>query len=115
MKRRTLLQAFLGLLGCLRVRAEPKTEEWFCLDNCGDMQEFDSEQEALEYAEELIFNYGEDGWSDDVQGIVVGKVTHRTRQTNVVTRDMLDDEGEYNGKHYPSGFDIYCDYEMRPV
>lgn len=89
------------------------TEKWFCYDAMGDFHEFDTEAEALKCAAECIECCCEDHWDESVENIRVGKVTHAAVQTNLVERDMLDDEGMYNGRHYHGSADCWCDYEMR--
>lgn len=93
----------------------PSRQVWFCYDdNCG-IDYYDTEEEALKADADCIAEYGEEEWDEAVHNVTVGVVTHIPRQKNVVTKEMLNEDSEYNGRYYGGGYDYWCDYEMEPV
>ena len=80
---------------------------------------FKTEEEALAYAEKILDNFREyahtEGWGEDVEEIVVGKITHRIEKCNVITKKgELDEEGcDENGVHwsFPEWDEMY-DYQF---
>lgn len=81
----------------------------------GGVEEFATQQQALDAASDVICDCLDGEWSDEVASIFVAQVTHRATQTNVVQDADLDEERMHNGRYYPEGCDMYCDYEMLPV
>ena len=75
---------------------------------------FDSLDEAMANAKERIAEYLDELWPDDMDGaIVVAQVVSESTMVNVVTRDMLDDNGCCNGRHYSgTEAEFWCDYVM---
>lgn len=86
--------------------------EWIVYSDNG-VDFFNTEDEAVQFARSVIEAMRDEEWPDEVENVLVAKVTHASEKTNVVTRDMLDDEHCYKGRYYPGNFDYYCDYEMR--
>lgn len=84
---------------------------WFVHSDDDGFREYETEQEALDAAVRLIEGHNDGEWSDGVESIIVGQITHRAQQCNVVTKEMLVD-GEYNGRFYGGGYDYWCDYQM---
>lgn len=69
-------------------------------------------------AEAAIETYlDDDGWSEEVTGVVAGAVTHQAVKTNVVERvgeldeDGYDEVGEY---WHNNDFTHKCNYALRP-
>ncbi|WP_444886013.1 hypothetical protein [Microbulbifer sp. PSTR4-B] len=64
---------------------------------------FSSEGEAKENAEREIDGYLDESWSEEVEGVLVGKVSLVATRTNV--------------KELPPGseFDYWCDYQLLPL
>lgn len=88
--------------------------EWIAIFD-GGIEYFDTEAEAVRWASDCIVDLLDDHWSSEVENIVVARVTHESKQTNVVTPDMLDEDREYNGRTYSGNFDFWCDYVMAPI
>ncbi|MFA0812442.1 hypothetical protein [Microbulbifer epialgicus] len=63
---------------------------------------FSTEEEAKEHAEGEIPDYCQDTWDEEVEGVLVGKVSFVATKTNV--------------KELPPGseFDYICDYKLLP-
>lgn len=78
---------------------------------------FETEKQALEYAEECILSYLDDGWNEDVVHIAVGKITHRPKKCNVIERPDILDEDNYaeDGTYWPEEWDYVCGYEMTVI
>ena len=82
----------------------------------GGVEEFATQAEALAAAQDAIDNCRDDvEWPDEVENIFVAKVTHRSGRSMEISKHDLDEDGCYNGKYYPPGCEMYCDYEMREV
>jgi len=83
--------------------------------NCG-YEEFDNVEDRDKAAHEYIQNYLDDGWNEEVAGVVAGVVTHNTVQVNRQERphkldeDDCDEDGQYWGD-----FDYICDYELHAI
>ena len=80
--------------------------------------EFETEEEALKYAKELIPDFLEDdGWDEDVERIIIAEIKYVVEKTDVVTRpsdDELKDGYDSNGIYWYD-FDHMCQYRMVPV
>ena len=82
---------------------------------------FKSEAERDAAAKDAINAYKDldNGWSEEVEGLCMGEVTHVCTQTNVVNRplaeslnsDGYDEDGEYWGPD----IELRCGYEMLPL
>lgn len=92
------------------------SEQWMVyLPYSGSADLFDSEQEAVDYANNSIDEYLGDEWDDTVQDILVAKVTHvaveeRLHNKEDFTQDEWNDLSRGN-THW--GF--LSDYSMVPV
>lgn len=80
------------------------------------MEFHDTEAEALAHAEaelECFRKEAHEGWSDEVMGIMVAKVTHVTAERDLQRREDFDEDDD----DAPSfnGFDYLCDYVMTAV
>jgi hypothetical protein len=79
-----------------------------------------TEEERDKAAEDAIDSHLDsidDGWSDEVTGVVAGVVTHQAAETDVKNRvgeldeDGCDEVGEYWQNH---DFTHKCNYALRP-
>lgn len=69
-------------------------------------------------AADIISNYMDDGWAEEVEHVVAGELTHTCQQTNLRTRpddEELDDEGCDGEGTYWGEFDTFCNYELVPL
>ena len=77
-----------------------------------DYHLFDTEDQALKCAQEALdFDFDEE-WSDEVEKILVGVVTHVVTEASVVLRDDLDEEGCFDGRYYHGDYDRWVDYVL---
>ena len=91
---------------------------WFCFD--GDMHHyFETELEALSEAERAIRFYLDESWDESVTDVMVGKVTHTTKRTNVKPRPDDTEIDEHNldldGNYWDDNHAYHCSYEALPV
>ena len=98
---------------CLK-KNEPALTKWFVFCE-GNMEIYDSQEEALKYAQVVIDDYCDGEWMEEVENVMVGQVTHQAQAFNIVTKEMLDDEGCYNGRYYGGGYDHWCQYRPERV
>ena len=75
---------------------------------------FETLDEALDDANEKIKGYLDDGWSEDVTGVCVGKITHRAKMCDQVFPDgEIDDDGlDEAGEPWDPDWDYKCNYKM---
>lgn len=92
-------------------------KKWFCDDGEGNLQYFETEKEALDSAASDIAGWMDDRWSEQVQDVKVGVITHMAAQINREDRpDDLDDEGyDEDGEHWESDLEYQCNYVMLPI
>ena len=84
---------------------------FFTFDGC-DYHLFDTEDQALKCAQEALDS--DEEWSEEVEKILVGVVTHVVTEASVVLRDDLDEEGCFDGRYYHGDYDrgsITCSRE----
>ena len=74
-------------------------------------------EDALFNANDIIPNYLDEGWSEDVAGVFVGTITHAATMCDKVERAGEVDEHGYDedGEHWDQGWEYKCDYKMLPV
>ena len=78
-------------------------KQWFVSDLENNIYEFfETEEDAVRFAQECIENCLDDEWSDGVESIFVNKITHRA----VMVNSRPDPDGR---------FDVLCDYEMQKI
>ena len=86
---------------------------FFLLDPEGDgWMFFKSAEERDAHAKKIIPEYFQDGWSEDVEFVCAGTVTHIMKKTNVILRppeDEIDEEGQDNDWEYK------CNYELTDI
>ena len=73
---------------------------------------------ALLNAIDIIPNYLDEGWSEDVTGVCVGTITHRATMCDKVERagDVDEDGYDTKGEHWEDpDWDYKCSYKMLPV
>lgn len=72
---------------------------------------------ALDEANERIQGYLGDGWSEEVTGVCVGKITHRAKMCDQVFPDgEIDEDGNDEAREYwDPDWDYKCNYKMLPV
>jgi len=101
-------------------KQRPSAEyRFFVYDPEGDsIVFFRDEVERDAYMKESIRKYlaEEEGWSEKVEEVCAGQVTHAARKTNVVKRppeDEIDEDGiDGEGKYWDPDWSEMCDYEM---
>ena len=75
-------------------------------------------EDALINANDIIPNYLDEGWSEDVTGVFVGTITHRATMCDKVERaGEVDEEGyDTKGEYWADpDWDYKCNYKMLPV
>ncbi len=97
----------------MKRQLNPTAEKpFFCFD--GDEHEyFATEEEALKASEAAIAYYLDEFWDEQVNSVMVGKVTHLSTQTNVRNRpddEDLDEEGIDGSGDYWGDEAYKCDY-----
>ena len=72
---------------------------------------------AIEDANERIPNYLDEGWSEDVTSVCVGKITHRAKMCDQVFPDgEIDEDGfDESGCLWDPDWEYKCNYKMLPV
>ncbi len=78
-------------------------KQWFVCDPDNNIYEFfETEEDAVSYAQDCVNACLDEEWSDGVESIFVSKITHRT----VVINSRPDPDGR---------FDALCDYEIQKI
>lgn len=75
-------------------------------------------EDALLNANDIIPNYLDEGWSEDVTGVFVGTITHTATMCDKVERAGEVDEDGYDteGEHWADpDWDYKCNYKMLPI
>lgn len=75
---------------------------------------FRSAEDRDAASDEVIRNYLDDGWSEEVENVVAGEITHTCEKINVVQRpDVIDDDGlDEGGDYWAEEWDCKCDYGL---
>lgn len=76
---------------------------------------FKSKEDRDAAASGVIQGYLDDGWSEEVERVVAGEVTHTCQQTNVEHRpseDQIDEEGCDGEGNYWGDYEYRCNYEL---
>lgn len=78
---------------------------------------FKTEKDRDDFAKLEIAEYLDDGWMEEVEGIMAGKITHTTQQTNRTEKpDNLDEDGlDGEGLYWAPEWDYVCNYELIPI
>ncbi|MRT30838.1 hypothetical protein [Herbaspirillum sp. CAH-3] len=93
----------------------PVQGKFFLLDPAGysHPEIFNTEEERDAAAKDAIMDHLSDGWSEEVENIVCGVITHEATKVDVRHRPA---EGTPEYDDWPDhSFDEICNYEMRPV
>ena len=93
---------------------------WMAMDPYeGDSEEFETENEAIDWAKERIeFYLDGDGWNEGVDQVCVCKVLHRATQVNIRHREDIefDEDGcDENGTPWSPEWDYLCEYKLQPL
>jgi len=100
-------------------KRHPHEEYLFFLydPNHQGMMYFKSKEDREMCVRETINWYLEDDWSEEVEEICMGEVTHVVQAVNVLTRpDDVDEEGcDGSGLYWPEDVETMCDYDMVEV
>lgn len=72
---------------------------------------------ALDDANERITNYLDEGWSEDVTSVCVGKITHRAQMCDQVFREgNVDEDGlDESGDWWDPDWEYKCSYKVMRV
>ena len=77
----------------------------------------DRDAEAKKAIKDYMSDY--DGWSEDVELVCVGEVTHIVTKTNVIKRppdDEIDEEGcDGEGNYWDADWSEMCNYELKKI
>lgn len=89
------------------------TEQWIVFNpEAGDITTHDTEAAALNDATALIEGFLGDVWSDEVEQIVVAKVTHTCERIVLHTRADMTDEQWYEITADDNDCQEWLDYKM---
>lgn len=97
-----------------------KENRFFLYDPEGDgISFFPTAKERDEYAAKIIPDYCDDTWSEEVEFVIAGEVTHTAQEVDRVDRppeDQLDENGcDQEGEYWPHGWDWRCNYVLKPI
>lgn len=91
---------------------------YFYYDGEGNgFEYFATEAERDAAANEAIQACLDDGWAEGVEDIIAGKVTHTTKQIDVIHKPEVVDENGYdavNDMHWVD-YDTVCNYILEPI
>lgn len=93
---------------------DPEYRFWV-YDPAGDgMIYYKTEADRDAAAQEIIDNYLDDTWGEEVENVCCGVVTHSVQMTNRRDRpDDLDEEGcDGSRQYWPDDVEYFCNYEM---
>ena len=78
-----------------------------------------TKDEAIEYGADEIREHldCDNGWSENVDEVIVGKVVLKSTQYEVRRRpEVLDEEGcDEDGQYWDSDWDYICNYKLLPI
>jgi hypothetical protein len=95
-----------------------KGNPWFSYDPQSDgMVFFETEKEARADAQRCVDLSLDEFWSEDVDRICYGRVTHAATQVDRIDRpESLDEDGhDEDGEYWPSDCEFKCNYELLPL
>lgn len=80
---------------------------------------FATAAERDQYNDTVIRSYLDDGWDEQVEGVVAGELTHVCQQIDRLERppaDQIDDEGhDLEGRYWDPCWSHHCDYALQPL
>lgn len=92
---------------------------YFVLDPEGEgIVYFATAAERDAHAKTIIEGYLDtDGWSEAVEYIICGEVTHASTRCNIMQRPaVIDEDGiDEDGEYWDSDAAFKCNYEMLPI
>lgn len=92
--------------------------EWFFYDaENGHIELCETKEESLSKAQKAVDFCFDECWSDDVEYICVGTITHRAKQTDLMFKPQKLDEDMFSedGEHWPKDCESKCDYSIEPI
>ncbi len=92
--------------------------EWFFYDaENGNIEICETKEEALSKAQKAVDFCFDECWSDEVEQICVGTITHRAKQTDLMFKPQKLDEDMFSedGEHWPEDCESKCDYSIEPI
>ena len=92
--------------------------EWFFYDaENGNIEICETKEEAISKAQKAVDFCLDEFWSDDVEYICVGTITHRAKQTDLRFKPQKLDEDMFSedGEHWPEDCESKCDYSIEPI
>lgn len=94
-----------------------KGNSWFAYDPAGDgMLFFETEEEARAASQKSVDLSLDEFWSEDVDRICYGRVTHAATQVGRSDRPGLDEDGyDEDGEYWPADCEFKCNYELHPL
>ena len=85
----------------------------------GDINYYATEKERDAAAADAIDNQCDEFWTEEVDQIIAGKITHTTHQINRIERppeSEIDDEGyDKNGECWHPEWQYQCEYKLLPI
>jgi hypothetical protein len=91
---------------------------YFVHDSEGDgFYYYATEDERDNYAKECIQGYLDDGWSEGVESVIAGKITHHATQVDREDRpENIDQDGvAEDGSYWDPDCDFKCNYSLLPI
>lgn len=93
---------------------------FFCYSPETGLQAFATESQRDEYCERMIIESMDDNkWTDDVESIIAGVITHSTQKTDIIARpddSEIDEDGNDNdGEWWPAEVEYKCNYDLLPI
>ena len=80
---------------------------------------YKTKKERDDAANNAIQNYLDDGWSEEVENVVVGEVTGRATQVDVTYRPddlLLDKDGcDKEGQYWDNDYEYACNYKIKEL
>ena len=92
--------------------------EWFFYDaENGNIELCETKEEALSKAQKAVDFCFDECWSDEVEQICVGTITHRAKQTDLMFKPQKLDEDMFSedGEHWPEDCESKCNYSIEPI
>lgn len=88
---------------------------WIVDGGDGCTTEFDTEAEAVAYADACIQDWCDESWMEEVDNIFVARLTHRSQRHVVAVQGEVSDEEWERVTHGGSGFSEWWDYTIEPL
>jgi len=89
---------------------------FFYDENGSGFTYYKTTQERDEAANDAIQLYLDDGWSEEVESVVVGEVTGQATQVDIVQRpndsELDEDSCDEEGQYWDSDHEFMCNYKI---